>query len=206
MKKQILTLTLSTLIASSSSLLASQSIINSVGLNLGKSHTSADQKDKSGTILLANNPEQSFNSLELYLTLNPILDMCKEYDMRPYISLTHSRNSELKHQYLLVGINKYYTQSTLPLELYTGVVGGYGQIDWRYDPLNNSTRKNVDANSFIAGIQIGANYPINEKLSLGINGKYLLHNYETNLKTTNATATIEQDATATISLGLEYSF
>lgn len=205
MKKQILTLTTLSLLASST-LLASESIVNSVGLNLGKSYTSTDQKDKSGSIILGDNPDQSFNSLELYLTLNPILDMCKVYNMKPYISLTHSRNSDLKHQYLLVGVNKYYTPSTMPLELYAGVLGGYGQMDWRYDPLNNSSSKNVDANSFIGGLQLGANYPINEKLSLGLNSKYLLHNYETNLKTTNATATIEHDSTASVSLGLEYRF
>lgn len=202
--KLIKTITVSTLLASSS-LFASDSFINSFGINLGKSHTSYDQKDKNGAIILGNNPDKSFNSLELYLTLNPMLDMCKENNMKPYISLTHSRNSDLKHQYLLVGVNKYYSSQDTKLELYAGLLGGYGQVDWRYDPLNNSTRKNIDANSFIGGLQVGINYPIAEKLSLNLNSKYLLHNYETNLKTSNAVATIEHDATATISLGLEYS-
>jgi opacity protein-like surface antigen len=205
MKNKTLKLTLSTLLASSS-LLASDVSINSIGVNLGKAHTNYDQKNNSGTIILGNEPDTSFNSLELYLTLNPILDYCKENDIRPYISLTHSRNSDLKHQYLLVGVNKYYTPSTLPVELYAGIVGGYGQMDWKYDPLNNSSSKNADSNSFIAGIQLGASYPLNEKLSLGINSKYLVHNYETDIKTSNATTTIEQDSTATFSIGLEYSF
>jgi hypothetical protein len=204
MKNRLIqTITLSSLLISS--IFASDISINSLGINLGKAYTSYDQKNISGTITFTNKPESSFNAIELYTTLNPILNICIENNMKPTISYTYSSNSDLKHQYLLVGINKYYT----PIDkftLYTGILGGYGQIDWRYDPLNNSAKKNVDANSFITGLQVGVNYPLNEKLSLGVNTKYLFHNYETNLKTTTVTATIEHDNSANISLGVEYSF
>ena len=69
-----------------------------------------------------------------------------------------------------------------------------------------STKKNVDANSFIGGLQLGVSYPIDEKFSLNLNTKYLFHNYETDLKTTNATATIDHDRTSSIGFGVEYKF
>lgn len=206
MQKRLLNaITLSTILASSS-LLASDISINSIGANIGKSHTSYEQNNKAGTIILGNTPDKYFNSLELYMTLNPILEICKKYDIRPYLSLSHSRNSDLAHNYMLAGFNKYYKPTSSELELYAGVVGGYGQMNWRYDPLNNSTKKDADANSFIAGVQAGVSYPVAKRVSLGVNTKYLAHNYGTDLKTTNATATIEQSSTIFVGLGLEWKF
>lgn len=180
--------------------------IDTLGINLGKSYTSYNQTNTSGTITLTNNPDKYFNSIELYTTLKPIMSFCKDNDIKPYISYTHSKNSELKHQYLLVGLNKYYNLNSTKLNLYAGILAGYGQIDWNYDPLNNSTSKNVDTNSFIGGIQLGTTYNLTEKLSLNLNSKYLLHNYETDLKKTNATTTIEHDRTASVGFGLGYRF
>ena len=187
----------------SSFLLANDSFVNSVGINLGKSYSDFSQTNNNG---LWNKPDKSFNSVEIYSTLNPILQICKDNSMRPYISYTYSQNSDLKHQYLLVGVNKYYNSQTTKLEFYAGVLGGYGQVDWRYNPLIKSFNKNVDANSFIGGIQAGTTYPINEKFSLNLNAKYLVHNYETNLITSVATNTIEHDSTTSLGFGLEYSF
>ena len=201
----IKTLTISTMLASSS-LLAGDSIIDSVGLNLGKSYIDFSQSNNNGAILLGNEPDSNFNAVELYTTLNPISNLCKEYGMKPYISYTYAKNSELKHQYLLAGVNKYYSLKDTKLEHYVGVLGGYGQMDWEYDPLNNSNSVNSDANSFVGGLQIGTNYPVTKNYALTINAKYLRHNYDTNLKTTNADAVVEHDSTASLTLGVEYSF
>lgn len=202
--KVIKTLSISTLLASSS-LLANESLVNSIGLNIGAAHSSYTQKDHQGSITLGNTPDKSFNTYEIYTTLNPIMDMCKKYNMKPYISYTYSSNDDLKHQYLLAGVNKYYNHNSL--ELYAGALGGYGQIDWKYDPLHSSKNINADANSFIGGLQIGANYLINEKLSIGINSKYLIHDYQTQLKPSDGVySTIEHDSTSNISFGLEYRF
>lgn len=192
---------------SSSTLLANP--IDSIGFNIGKANSDYKQTNNQGVILLGNTPDESFNSYEIYTTLNPILDTCKTYNMKPYIGYTYSSNSELKHQYLLAGINKYYnhTVANKELSLYAGVLVGYGQIDWKYDPLNNSSSKNVDANSLIAGIQLGANYPINEKYSVGLNTKYLVHNYETDLNpSSGVSSTIEHKDTISFSLGISYKF
>jgi hypothetical protein len=190
---------------SSSTLLANP--IDSIGLNIGTQKSDYKQTNNQGVILLGNTPDESFNSYEIYTTLNPILDTCKTYNMKPYIGYTYSSNSELKHQYLLAGINKYYTPSNYKVELYAGVLVGYGQMDWKYDPLNSSSSKNVDANSFIAGIQLGANYPINEKYSIGLNTKYLMHNYETDLNpSAGVSSTIEHKDTISLSLGVKYLF
>lgn len=86
----------------------------------------------------------------------------------------------MKHQYVLVGANKYFEfDKFLP---YVGLVVGYGQIDWKYDPINNSKDVNADANSFIVGLNLGINYNITKDMSLNLNSKVLFHDYETNIE------------------------
>ena len=65
---------------------------------------------------------------------------------------------------------------------YVGLVVGYGQIDWKYDPINNSKDVNADANSFIVGLNLGINYNITKDMSLNLNSKVLFHDYETNIE------------------------
>ena len=124
--------------------------------------------------------------------------------MKPYLSYTYSSNTDLKHQYILAGVNKYYKHNII--QYYVGVLGGYGQLKWKYDPLNSSAKRDYEATSFIVGLQGGLDYPINDKFSLGLNAKYLFTDYETNLKTTNASSSIEYNKTTSISVGLSYSF
>ena len=191
-------------ILASSSLFANDISVDSIGANFGISHGSYDQKNKSGVITLGNNPDKNFGSVELYATLSGVY---KREDLKPYISYTYSQNDDLEHQYLLVGLNKYYSIPNTKLDLYAGALVGYGQIDWRYDPLNSSKNINSDANSFIGGLQIGANYPVGSNLSIGINAKYLIHNYETTLNpSAGVLASINHKNTSQVSLGLMYSF
>lgn len=201
------TILVSSVLASSTTLLANDSLINSIGINLANSNTDYEQKNVNGSITLGTNPKKSFNSVEIFTTLNPISSFCKEYNIKPFASYTYSKNSTLKHQYFLIGLNKYFTiEDYKKVEFYTGLLGGYGQMNWRYDPLNNSNNKNEDANSFLGGIQAGVDYSISDAISLGFNTKYLIHEYETKLKTTNAKATMEQDSTFAIGFSLQYSF
>lgn len=194
------------LIFISSSLFATDNnIINSIGLNIGASNSSYVKKDKSGSITLSSTPKKSFNSYELYITLNPISKVCKSYNLKPYLSYTYSDNKRLKHQYLLAGLNKYFDYKTT--SFYTGVLLGYGEINWKYDPLNSSKSINNNANSFISGVQLGLKYPINKRLSLGVNTKYLLHDYKTKLKPTlSEESLITHKSTSSFMLGVEYSF
>lgn len=188
-------------ILTSSLLLASDFSIDSIGLNLGKSNSDYTQTNHSGAIILGNTPKESFNSYELFATLKSEI-----YGMKPYISYTHSFNAEMKQKYVLVGLNKYYKlKSFTP---YAGVVLGYGQLDWRYDPLNTSKNINNDANSLIGGLQAGMNYSLTSKLSLGLSGKYLFHNYETKLdpSTDPTNSTIEHKKTSVLALNIRYSF
>lgn len=189
----------------SSTLLANKISIDTIGINLGKINSSYSKKDNSGSIALGNTPDESFSSIEVFTTLNPVSEICKKYNMKPYLSYTYSHNADLKHNYLLAGANKYYEHNKI--SLYSGLLLGYGQMDWRYDPLNSSKSKNEDANSFIAGIQAGALYPVSNKLSLGLNGKYLIHDYETKLNPSSGISSkIEQKRTYGVSLSLAYKF
>lgn len=197
MKKLII----STLIASSS-LLASNIAIDSLGVNLGVSNTNYKQTNNQGRIILGNEPDKSFSNIEIFTILN---NLFTNDTIKPYVSYTYSSNSDLKHQYLLSGINKYYKHSQVIY--YAGVVAGYGELKWKYDPLNSSSSSDHKATSFIVGLQGGLEYPISKQYSLNLNTKYLVHDYETELKPSNTvSSSIEHDRTASISVGIKYSF
>jgi len=190
---------------SSSSLLANNLSFSSVGLALGTSYNDYEKTNHQGSITLGNTPDKDFRTYELYATLNPVLALSKKYNMKPYLSYTYSKNDDFKNQYLLLGMNKYYSHKVL--DLYAGLVLGYGQLNWKYDPVNNAKNTNVDANSFISGLQLGLDYPLDTKFSFSVNTKYLLHNYKTKLDPFDGvSSSIEHTSTLSLSLGFKYSF
>ena len=192
--KKIITLTLLT-----SSLLFSSSL-ESIGLNIGSLNSDYKQKNHTGSITLGNTPDEKLNAFEIFTNYKD-----KIYGMKPYLSYTYSSNTQLKHQFVLTGLNKYYSHDKL--DLYAGVLVGYGELKWRYNPLNNSKDNNVDANSLIGGVQLGATYPFNGNISMGVNTKYLLHDYETKLAPNNsASSTLEHKDTTSFSLSIQYRF
>ena len=177
----------------SSSLLASD---NSIGINIGSSHTNYHQSNQTGTITLGNTPDETFNSYEIYTILKQNIS-----GMKPYLSYTYSSNDDLKHQYGLVGLNKYYKY------LYAGILAGYGELKYKYNPLNSSKENDYRAHSFIGGIQAGIEYKLSNSLAFNLNTKALYHDYDTNLNPNNtAIATISHNTTTSFGIGLKYSF
>jgi len=202
MKKQCIPIFLLSFL-SISQLMASDISFDTLGVNLGKSHISYDQEDNSGAIILGTEPDKSFNSIELFTTLKGV---CTNDSRKPYISYTYSKNDDLKHQYLLVGLNQYYIPASTKLNLYAGVLVGYGQLTWKYDPLNSSQNEEKNAHSFLGGVQAGISYPLTQRFSVGLNSKYLLSDYKTDLKTNNADATIKHRRVSHMGVSLEYTF
>jgi len=201
MKKTSIFLIVSTLM--SNMLFAQDIAIESIGLNIGKNNSDYSQDDHQGSIILGNTPDKRFLSYELYATLkNYTL-----YSMKPYLSVTCAKNDELKHKYILAGLNKYYTPEGKKYDFYAGVLAGYGILKWEYDPLNTAKVINADANGFIAGVQIGVNHPIAERVYIGLNAKYLRHEYATKLNPTAGTSsTIKHQNTTALMIGLSYKF
>lgn len=198
---------LTTSLLASSSLLASDISIDSIGFNYGISSINYDQQDISGSITLGDQPDKSFDSYEISVTLDPILDICKNNNLKPYVSYTYSSNTDLKHQYILAGVNKYYTPSTSKAELYAGALLGYGELTWKYDPLNSSKQITHNSYSTIAGLQTGLILPVSKALSFNIDGKYLIHDYDTKLNPSDdVRGTLNHDSTSVVSLGIQYKF
>jgi hypothetical protein len=101
----------------------------------------------------------------------------------------------------LAGVNKYYNN------IYAGVLGGYGILTYKYNPINNSKDNDTSTTSLTAGVQAGYNYSLNKKLSIGINGKVLFHNYTTDLTPNNtAKSELSHDYTTNIGIGLIYKY
>lgn len=176
------------------------SSLNSIGINVAQSHSNAHQTNHNGTITLGNEPDETFTSYELYGTLKKDI-----FNMKPTLSYTYSSNDDLKHQYLLVGLTKYYKLTKA--SLYAGLLGGYGELKYKYNPLNTSKDNDYTANSFLGGIQAGIEYPITNSLAFNLNTKALYHNYDAQLNPNNtASAEISHNTTTLIGVGLGYRF
>jgi len=189
-------------VATSTLLFSADLAVDTVGINLGKAYTDHSVEHNMGSVLIPHHPYKNYTAIELFTTLEAINE---DEDIKPYISYTYSKNDDMKHQYLLAGVNKYYKHETL--DLYAGVVGGYGYLHWDYNPVNNTTDNKHSVNSFILGLQAGFEYPVVEKLALNFNTKYLLHDYDTHLEpTTTESSTVTHDKTLFIGLGLSYKF
>ena len=183
-----------------SSLIASDISLDSIGINVGVANSNFHQTNQNGTIILGNEPEETFSSYELYGTLKQEL-----LNMKPTLSYTYSSNDELKHQYLLVGLTKYYKLTKA--SLYAGLLGGYGELRWKYNPLNNSKSNDYTSTSLLGGIQAGIEYPITNSLAFNLNTKALYHNYDAQLNPNNiATAELSHNTTTSIAVGMKYSF
>jgi hypothetical protein len=128
-----------TSILANTCIFANSLAIDSIGINVGKSYLPYNKEDKTGSIILGNEPNESFNQVEVYSTLKPIMQVCKDNNLKPYISYSYSKNDDLKHQYILAGVNKYHSYQKS--NLYAGVLAGYGQLDWQYDPINKAKVK-----------------------------------------------------------------
>lgn len=176
--------------------------INQIGLNFGKSAMNYKQKDYTGTIILGNEPEENFNLLEPFIVVEGIFE---RKDIKPYFSYSYLNNSDLKNQYLLMGLNKYYKYKEI--DFYAGLLVGYGELKWKYNLLNNSKDNNFIATSLISGAQFGLQYPLKNNLLLNLNTKFLAHKYETNLKPNNSIySKVEHNYSSIINLGLVYKF
>lgn len=198
--KLVKTLALSTILAGY--LLANETLIHSIGVNLGVSATPYEQTNHNGSITLGSIPDETFTSYEVYTTFNPLSSLCKEMNMKPTVSYSYSVNSHLKHQYILAGFNKYYRNNS-----YAGILLGYGELKYKYNPLNNSKNNDYATTSAVIGIQTGYDYPLSSSLSLGVNLKALYHNYDAFLNPNNtATANLEHDYTLKVSVGIGWRF
>ena len=134
--------------------------------------------------------------------LNNVL---KQKDVKPYMSYTHSNNGDIKNQYVLIGLNKYYSYKRT--DLYAGLLLGYGELKWKYNPLNNSKDNDFTTTSLIGGLQLGLKYPITQHVSVNLNTKFLIHDYKTKFNPNNqAILEIIHDFSSHIGFGLVYKF
>ncbi len=106
---------------------------------------------------------------------------------------------------LLVGVNKYFEYDKY--DLYLGLLAGAGMLTWSYNPLHHTLEESMTSDSLVVALQAGAEYDLTEKLHLGLNTKYYLHDYSALLQSTSSTsAEISHPHALSMSLGLRYSF
>jgi hypothetical protein len=144
--------------------------IDRIGLSVGLSKL---YDKKTNIIFPYTEPKERFDAYELFTTFNGI---CDDENTKPYLSYTYTTNSDFKEQHLLVGINRYF-QTPHDAELYAGVVVGYGELKWKYNPIG-SQDNDFTATSWMGGVQAGLEYAITDSFALHLNTKALMHNYE----------------------------
>lgn len=185
-----------------SSLSASNIEVDRAGLHIGIAKSSFSQENKAGEIILGKEPSSKFvPSVEVYGTLSGVFE---DKAVQPFLSYTYSTNSDLTNQYLLVGVNKYYSHNTY--NAYAGVYTGYSFLKWEYNPLNNTTDNQFTSTSLLVGAQVGWEYPLSEKLSLDFNFKGMIYDHTTELEAYSAKAEIQHSLNFSAALGLTYRF
>lgn len=173
--------------------------MSNIGVNVLSTYMDYTKRDKTGSISLGDKPNKELVSFEFFT----VLDSLKYEDLKPEISYIYSNNSKFVNHLFLLGYNKYF-KLIKSSQLYAGVLLGYGELRWHYDPFTNSSSKNVDSDSIVGGIQLGIDMPINQMVSLNINGKYLSSKYETSLSSGNAYSTITHNLTTSLGVGLVF--
>ena len=183
-------------------LLGSSLLAIDIGINLGKSHFDITQSNSENIILGANTPKSNGNILEVYA-----INDCKftdDKDIKNYISLVQNRSGDIDNTLVLAGLVQELEGKEF--KPYIGWLVGYGELKYNYNPLNSTATEDKKSSSMVAGLQAGAKYKIDDKLSLNINGKYLRAKYTTNLESSGTTGNIEHNALSSFSIGLIYSF
>ena len=174
--------------------------IENLGFNLGTSHMGYSQSDSSGSIILGDEPDERFSSFELFSTSS----IFEDKSLKAQVSYIYSDNDEFVNHTLLVGYNQY--QNLKDIDTYVGLLAGYGQLRWGYDPLSGSKGSNKDTDSPIVGLQLGFKVPVDKYFDFNVNTRYLIHQYETYLNSGTARSKLTHNYTASFSLGFIYKF
>ena len=174
--------------------------IDSVGLNLGYAHIDAKQVNKSGTITLANDPDEQYLHGELYALIGGAFE---DKSFKASINYMHSRNDEFVNNTIMMGVNRYFFLEDY--SLYAGVLIGVGRLDWKYSPINGTKDNYRHVESLVGALQVGAEYQLTESLSLGFNAKYQVHDYSTALEPiTGVEAEINHQKSSSIAIGVRF--
>ena len=176
--------------------------IDSVGLNVGCANIYTEQTNKLGSITLANQPDEQYLHGEIYALIGGVFD---DKSWKPSINYMLSDNDDFTNHMLMAGINKYFFQNNY--NLYVGALVGTGMLNWKYDPLNDTKDNDTNVQSLVGAFQIGAEFPLTDSFSLGLNAKYYIHDYLTILEPTpSATSEISHNNSCSIAIGIRYSF
>jgi len=175
--------------------------IDSIGLNLGVSNIANEKKDTTGSITLTKTPQESYTHSELYMLVDGFIE---DKTIKASLNYINNTNSDFKNNILMLGINKYYQLDSY--NIYTGILVGIGHQEWKYNPLANTTNTNYTTSSGVGAIQIGAEYNLQNNIALGLNTKYYLSNYTTNLDIGENSSEITHKSSYSLSFGLRYSF
>ncbi len=90
---------------------------------------------------------------------------------------------------------------------YVGVLGGYSQLTWNRNPLDNSTTNASNkSDSFFGGTQVGGIYDGYEIVSLYVNYQCLFLNHATTVKTATQSSELKHKTLHNIQVGVRYSF
>jgi hypothetical protein len=184
MMKKIVT---TALLLATSTMFATQ-----IGFNIGSSNMDYETSN----VILGTTPDKNLRNYEIFGTLEGKLPKA----LQTYLSYTQNRSGTIENQFVLVGANKEYGAGKG--KLYAGIIGGFGELKWKYNPINGTT-SDATANSLIAGVQAGGKYDLSDRLFVNINGKYLKHNYGADF---NGATKIEHKTTSSVALGVGYKF
>ena len=186
----------------STMLLYSSVFAYDIGVNLSYNHLQIKQTNSDNIILGDNTPKSNGLGVEVYYRGDCLL--IDDASIKNYFSLKQTHTSNTDTYALLGGINKEFQYNTLTL--YSGVLLGYGFLEYAYNPLSNSSVHDNRANSTLYGAQLGLKQPIYKNSYLQIEARYIRSDYDANLESSGILSQITQKDQSSLSIGYGYSF
>ena len=172
---------------------AKEVTLNSIGVNLGLSHTYYIVQD-----LDVSTPNTNLFNVEAYTTFQTPIKV-----LEPTLSYIYAKNDDYNTQTIFLGLNKIDTFKKF--SLYHGFLLGYSSLHGTYTSLKTKQEEKYSHNDFSAALQAGLKLPLFDNLNFNLNTRYLLHSDSIDLHP-KYTAKFTHNGTISILFGLEYLF
>ena len=175
----------------SATLLAQDSSVESIGMNIGYA-----KMFYTGEKIDIDKPKTIFYNIELYSVINHFFE---NNNFKPTFNYIYSKNDAIDSNSIFVGLNRY--DNFEKFDFYTGILLGYSEFKWNF----NDDEKNYSKKGPTGGLHLGIEFPFSDALEFNINTKYLLYQRKVNLQP-QYDVKFTHTGTLSLSFGLKYIF
>lgn len=169
-----------------------------VTTTLGYTHENVDQKDKTGSIILANELGEDGYNFELGVGYKITQDIALSLNYQRVLQdETFSNNIYLSAEYSFVNSTDFTP--------YIGVNGGYSQLEYSSEPINTKNNDYISG-SWLAGTTLGISYPLTKNMDFLAKYSLNITDHKTQLISKTAHSELTHNYSHSINLGVRVYF